>query len=52
MTGNRAAMNDLKAILAAREADYGRADARLDTSAQSLEATLALLDEQAAQFMR
>jgi XRE family transcriptional regulator, aerobic/anaerobic benzoate catabolism transcriptional regulator len=28
MTGNRAAMNDLKNILAAREADYSRADAR------------------------
>jgi XRE family aerobic/anaerobic benzoate catabolism transcriptional regulator len=52
MTGNRAAMNDLKAILAARESDYGRADAHLDTSAQGFEETLELLDEQASQFMR
>jgi XRE family aerobic/anaerobic benzoate catabolism transcriptional regulator len=35
MGSNRSAMTDLKAILAARTADYARADARLDTSAQS-----------------
>jgi XRE family transcriptional regulator, aerobic/anaerobic benzoate catabolism transcriptional regulator len=40
MSGNRAAMNDLKAILAAREGDYARADACLDTSAQDFNATL------------
>lgn len=43
MTGNRAAMNDLKAILAAREPDYARADARLDTSAQDFDHTVSLL---------
>jgi XRE family aerobic/anaerobic benzoate catabolism transcriptional regulator len=44
MTGSRAAMNDLKNILAAREADYARADARLDTSAQGFAPTLDLLE--------
>jgi XRE family transcriptional regulator, aerobic/anaerobic benzoate catabolism transcriptional regulator len=44
MTGNRAAMNDLKAILAAREADYARADARLDTSAENFATTLSALE--------
>jgi XRE family transcriptional regulator, aerobic/anaerobic benzoate catabolism transcriptional regulator len=43
MTGNRTAMNDLKAILAAREGDYARADIALDTSAQDFEATLTVL---------
>ena len=43
MAGSRTAMNDLKAILAAREADYARADAILDTSAQDFDATLAAL---------
>lgn len=43
MAGNRSAMNDLKSILAAREADYARADERLDTSAQDFEQTLDLL---------
>jgi XRE family aerobic/anaerobic benzoate catabolism transcriptional regulator len=45
MTGNRTAMNDLKTILSAREVDYGRADARLDTSAQDFDATLDRLEE-------
>ena len=45
MTGNRAAMNDLKNILAAREADYARADSRLDTSGQSFDETLELLQK-------
>jgi XRE family transcriptional regulator, aerobic/anaerobic benzoate catabolism transcriptional regulator len=44
MSGNRAAMADLKSILAARQADYARADARIDTSAQDFAATLDLLD--------
>lgn len=44
MTGNRAAMNDLKSILAAREADYARADARLDTSGQDFNHTVSLLE--------
>lgn len=45
MAGNRTAMNDLKAILAARESEYARADLRLDTSAQDFAATLNLLVE-------
>jgi XRE family aerobic/anaerobic benzoate catabolism transcriptional regulator len=48
MTGNRTAMNDLKAILEAREADYSRADARLDTSAQGFAATLTALERLSA----
>jgi XRE family aerobic/anaerobic benzoate catabolism transcriptional regulator len=44
MSGNRAAMSDLKNILAAREAEYSRAVARIDTSAQDFEATLDLLE--------
>lgn len=44
MSGNRTAMTDLKAILSAREADYGLADVRLDTSAQDLSQTLDLLE--------
>jgi XRE family transcriptional regulator, aerobic/anaerobic benzoate catabolism transcriptional regulator len=43
MSGNRAAMNDLKSILAAREGDYARADAQLNTSAQDFNATLEAL---------
>lgn len=45
IAGNRAAMNDLKNILAAREADYGRADARLNTSEQDFDATLQRLQD-------
>lgn len=45
MTGNRAAMNDLKAILAAREAEYGRADRRLNTSTQSFDETVVQLEK-------
>lgn len=37
MAQNREAMEDLKAILAAREADYRRADATLETSGRSVE---------------
>jgi XRE family transcriptional regulator, aerobic/anaerobic benzoate catabolism transcriptional regulator len=43
MAGNRTAMDDLKSILAAREPDYARADARLDTTAQGFDATLVKL---------
>ncbi|WP_268236718.1 shikimate kinase [Novosphingobium endophyticum] len=50
MTG-RSAMDDLKAILSAREADYGRADAILNTSAQGFEATFALLDEEVSRLI-
>jgi XRE family transcriptional regulator, aerobic/anaerobic benzoate catabolism transcriptional regulator len=52
MTGNRTAMTDLKAILSAREADYARADARLDTSAQGFEQTLDRLEEIARAALR
>ncbi len=44
MAGNRAAMDDLKSILAAREAEYARADVRLNTSAQDFDATLERLE--------
>jgi XRE family transcriptional regulator, aerobic/anaerobic benzoate catabolism transcriptional regulator len=44
IAGNRAAMTDLKAILTAREADYARADTRLDTSRQGFESTLDALE--------
>jgi XRE family aerobic/anaerobic benzoate catabolism transcriptional regulator len=39
MASNKSAMDDLKAILAARSADYARAEARLDTSGQDFDAT-------------
>ena len=45
MSRNPGAMRDLRAILEARSADYGRADTRLNTSAQQFEATLELLVE-------
>jgi XRE family aerobic/anaerobic benzoate catabolism transcriptional regulator len=45
MASNRDAMNDLKAILAARSPDYARADARLNTSAQPFDAAVARLDQ-------
>lgn len=51
MAGNRTAMDDLKRILAAREADYARADVRIDTSAQGFAATLELLDTALATIM-
>lgn len=44
MSGNRAAMADLRSILAAREPEYHRADARLNTSAQGFNATLNALE--------
>ena len=51
MASNRGAMADLKAILEARRADYARADARLDTSAQGFAATLAVLERLAARLL-
>ena len=45
MAGNSEAMDDLKRILEAREPYYARAEASLDTSRQSLEATLGQLSE-------
>lgn len=44
MSGNRAAMADLKTILSAREADYARADAKLYTSAQDFAQTVDMLE--------
>jgi XRE family aerobic/anaerobic benzoate catabolism transcriptional regulator len=44
MAKSQGAMDDLKAILAARSADYARAEARLDTSAQDIEASVARLE--------
>ena len=52
MTGNRAAMNDLKTILSAREGDYARADTRIDTSAQNFEATLDQLEHTCDKWLR
>lgn len=43
MAGNPEAMEQLKCILASREALYGRADAELDTSGQPAKASLAEL---------
>ncbi|HEX4885790.1 MAG TPA: helix-turn-helix transcriptional regulator [Casimicrobiaceae bacterium] len=43
MAASREAMDDLRRILAGRAAFYSRADLAVDTSAQSLDATFALL---------
>ena len=43
MSGNNEAMEDLKSILAGREAFYSKADFALDTSAQDLDATFGAL---------
>lgn len=45
MAASKEAMEDLKHILAARAAFYSKAQYKLDTSAQSLEATFVLLRE-------
>lgn len=51
MADNRSAMDDLKAILGARSADYARAEARLDTSGQPFEATVTMLEGAAAKLL-
>ena len=51
MQGNAEAMHDLKAILEARHGSYVRAQHRLDTSAQNLEQTFAMLGELADEIM-
>jgi len=51
MASNRSAMADLKAILKARGADYGRADARIDTSAQDFATTLDRLERAARRLL-
>lgn len=43
MAENRAAMNDLVAILDARKADYAQAEAQLDTSGEKIEQSLSKL---------
>jgi XRE family transcriptional regulator, aerobic/anaerobic benzoate catabolism transcriptional regulator len=43
MAENRAAMNDLVAILDARRADYAQAEAQLDTSGEKIEQSLSKL---------
>ena len=43
MAASREAMDDLKGILAGRAAFYGKAEFRLDTSAQAVEATFSAL---------
>ena len=43
MAGNAEAMKDLRRILASRESLYGKADARIDTSGQSVQQSLAAL---------
>jgi XRE family transcriptional regulator, aerobic/anaerobic benzoate catabolism transcriptional regulator len=48
MAASREAMDDLKAILAGRSAFYAKADLQIDTSAQDLPATFALLSAQVA----
>jgi XRE family aerobic/anaerobic benzoate catabolism transcriptional regulator len=50
MAQNRAAMSDLNAILEARRADYARAQAELDTSGDTVEASFAKLAEIAARY--
>lgn len=52
MAKNQGAMDDLKAILAARTAEYARAEARLNTSAQDFEATCARLETIAGGLIR
>jgi len=45
MAGNPKAMEELKSILTDREAEYARADRRVDTSGRTLDQSLAdLLD--------
>lgn len=49
--GKPSAMDDLRAILEARSPEYARADAHLDTSAQSFDETVDLLCELAARLL-
>lgn len=52
MASNRNAMDDLKAILAARSPDYARAEARLDTSAQDFDATVDRLERLTVELLK
>ncbi|MFM2348289.1 MAG: hypothetical protein RL654_3042 [Pseudomonadota bacterium] len=51
MAASREAMDDLRRILAGRSAFYEKADLMLDTSAQDLEATFALLKARVMQVL-
>ena len=51
MAASREAMDDLRGILAGRAAFYSKADLQVDTSAQSLEQTFALLRDQVRQLI-
>jgi XRE family transcriptional regulator, aerobic/anaerobic benzoate catabolism transcriptional regulator len=51
MAQNRAAMADLVAILEARRADYGRAEAAVDTSGDAVEQSFAKLSRVAARLL-
>jgi len=51
MKASREAMEDLKSILAGRAAFYSKAELRVDTSAQSLSETFALLRDQVRQAL-
>jgi XRE family aerobic/anaerobic benzoate catabolism transcriptional regulator len=46
MAANRAAMDDLRAILEARSGEYAKADFQLETSTQDFNATVTLLETQ------
>lgn len=50
MARNKAAMDDLRSILAARESEYAKADAKINTSAQDFSATLQLLEDLATRM--
>lgn len=52
MAKNREAMADLNAILAARSADYGRAEATVDTAGKTIEQSFAKLKRVAAEFVK
>jgi XRE family aerobic/anaerobic benzoate catabolism transcriptional regulator len=52
MANSREAMEDLKSILAGRAAFYSKAQLRLDTSAQPLDATFQLLRAQVRELLR
>ena len=52
MAASKEAMQDLRGILAGRAAFYSKAQLKLDTSAQSLQATFVLLRQMVRQVLR
>jgi XRE family aerobic/anaerobic benzoate catabolism transcriptional regulator len=52
MAHSKEAMEDLKSILAGRAAFYSKAQFRLDTSAQPLDATFQLLRSQVRELLQ